>query len=264
MRDPCKVVLSVLVLLSGPLLTNAMAVGWGQECIDHGCLVNPVALEGCLPDGSCQGFSNNAAIYDAGGDPSNISDCLGDGDGDGIDDACGCTELLTGCCHPDGCLERMVPADCEAIGGMPFGACSPCALINCPLPACIGATEPCGEIHGEPGCESPYCCSQICGNLPDCCEAAICGNGVIDAGEECDDGNEVDGDGCDSNCTVTGCGNGIMTEGEECDDGNNDDGDGCSADCTIEVAIPAASTRGAVLLALLLLAAATGVLIWRR
>ena len=30
------------------------------------------------------------------------------------------------------------------------------------------------------------------------------------------------------------CGNGILEEGEECDDGNNEDGDGCSADCRIE------------------------------
>ena len=29
--------------------------------------------------------------------------------------------------------------------------------------------------------------------------------------EVCDDGNLIDGDGCDSNCTVTACGNGITT-----------------------------------------------------
>jgi cysteine-rich repeat protein len=28
-----------------------------------------------------------------------------------------------------------------------------------------------------------------------------CGNGEMDAGEECDDGNDVDGDGCDNDCT---------------------------------------------------------------
>jgi cysteine-rich repeat protein len=54
---------------------------------------------------------------------------------------------------------------------------------------------------------------------------------VTDPGEACEDGNLTDGDGCDSNCTVTGCGNGIVTEGEQCDDGNQDDGDDCSADC---------------------------------
>jgi cysteine-rich repeat protein len=31
---------------------------------------------------------------------------------------------------------------------------------------------------------------------------ALCGNGAQDAGEECDDGNYVGGDGCAANCTV--------------------------------------------------------------
>ena len=33
-------------------------------------------------------------------------------------------------------------------------------------------------------------------------ELARCGNGVLDPEEECDDGSNVDDDGCDSNCTV--------------------------------------------------------------
>jgi cysteine-rich repeat protein len=31
-----------------------------------------------------------------------------------------------------------------------------------------------------------------------------------------------------------GCGNGIIEKGEQCDDGNNADGDGCSAHCARE------------------------------
>ena len=62
---------------------------------------------------------------------------------------------------------------------------------------------------------------------------AACGDGVRNqAGEECDDGNLVDGDGCDANCTPTACGNGVLTAGEQCDDGNLLDGDGCDFDCT--------------------------------
>jgi cysteine-rich repeat protein len=60
---------------------------------------------------------------------------------------------------------------------------------------------------------------------------ATCGNGTVDAGETCDDANGADGDGCDSNCTVTGCGNGITTAGEDCDDGNALDSDGCPSTC---------------------------------
>ena len=29
-----------------------------------------------------------------------------------------------------------------------------------------------------------------------------CGDGILDSGEECDDGNNVDGDGCASDCTL--------------------------------------------------------------
>ena len=32
--------------------------------------------------------------------------------------------------------------------------------------------------------------------------AGICGNGVVEANEECDDGNTVDGDGCSSTCNI--------------------------------------------------------------
>lgn len=58
-----------------------------------------------------------------------------------------------------------------------------------------------------------------------------CGNGILDREETCDDGNTIDGDGCDSNCTPTGCGNGILTTPEECDDGNLAPCDGCDKQC---------------------------------
>ena len=61
-----------------------------------------------------------------------------------------------------------------------------------------------------------------------------CGNGVLEPGEECDDGNDNSGDGRSSTCRVEGpgggdCGDGVLELGEECDDGNNTNGDGCSS-----------------------------------
>lgn len=61
-----------------------------------------------------------------------------------------------------------------------------------------------------------------------------CGNGVKENAEQCDDGNKVNGDGCDVNCTVSACGNGVKAGAEACDDGNVANGDGCRADCTVE------------------------------
>ncbi len=69
---------------------------------------------------------------------------------------------------------------------------------------------------------------------------AICGNGVLNTTEECDDGNTVDGDGCSATCTIEVdpagpvCGDGILDAGEACDDGNTVNGDGCSALCVVE------------------------------
>jgi len=64
----------------------------------------------------------------------------------------------------------------------------------------------------------------------------LCGDGVVDAGETCDDQNGVNGDGCDGNCTATACGNGMVTAGESCDDGNVAGGDCCDAACAFEAA----------------------------
>jgi len=84
-----------------------------------------------------------------------------------------------------------------------------------------------------------------------------CGNGRKGPDEECDDGNFINGDGCDYKCGVERgfscafedgcvtncksvcksiCGDGIIAANEECDDGNTDEDDGCSSHCTVETA----------------------------
>ena len=68
-----------------------------------------------------------------------------------------------------------------------------------------------------------------------------CGDGNLDFGEECDDGNTASGDGCSAVCMNEGngedpyCGDGSVNQSsEECDDGNNNNGDGCSSVCLNE------------------------------
>ena len=108
--------------------------------------------------------------------------------------------------------------------------------------------------------------------IGDACDSPDCGNGVKEDHEECDDGNQVKGDGCEPDCTVSKdtdndgvydsvdncpdvanpdqtdtdgdkigdvcdspeCGNGFLEGSEKCDDGNTDDGDGCSHECKTE------------------------------
>ena len=60
------------------------------------------------------------------------------------------------------------------------------------------------------------------------CLSSQCGNGQVDDGELCDDGNNVSADGCRSDCRkVEICGDGEVDEGESCDDGNANTADGC-------------------------------------
>jgi cysteine-rich repeat protein len=118
-------------------------------------------------------------------------------------------------------------------------------------------------------CDPPGSSAGGNGNLcrGDC---TVCGDGVVDAGESCDDGNGVDADGCTNDCTIpnprcgdgstdpgegcdppgyaagavgnvcrgdcTVCGDGVVNGApgvEECDDGNLVDTDGCTNRCTI-------------------------------
>jgi cysteine-rich repeat protein len=67
-------------------------------------------------------------------------------------------------------------------------------------------------------------------------ETPECGNGTIEDGEQCDDGDGLSGDGCSSDCEIEEdeCGDGTLSAGEQCDDGNNSNGDGCSSVCTDE------------------------------
>lgn len=72
----------------------------------------------------------------------------------------------------------------------------------------------------------------------------VCGDGHLDSGEQCDDGNNVSGDGCSATCTIEQapqpvCGNGAVETGEQCDDGNTTSGDGCSSMCKHEYALQA-------------------------
>lgn len=63
--------------------------------------------------------------------------------------------------------------------------------------------------------------------------ASVCGDGVVDETfEDCDDGNNVGGDGCSEICRNELCGNGIVENGEECDDDNDNDMDLCTSNCT--------------------------------
>jgi len=121
-------------------------------------------------------------------------------------------------------------------------------LADCDDPVCASARScqpTCGNDRREPGeeCDDGNTvdgdgCDSNC-TLPRCC------NAIQDPGEECDDGNTIEGDGCDSNCTLPRCGNGIVDTSERCDDGNLANGDGCDSRCASSavVYVKASNTR---------------------
>ncbi|MEY4544198.1 MAG: hypothetical protein RL685_393 [Pseudomonadota bacterium] len=123
-----------------------------------------------------------------------------------------------------------------------------------------------GRVDPPEGCEPPGTdtCNARCQPIPAASRRGVCGNSVQETGEECDDGNTFEADGCSGGCEREVCGNGRLdpgeyceppntavcnarcipqlercgdrkiSAGEACDDGNTTDGDGCSARCALE------------------------------
>jgi cysteine-rich repeat protein len=73
---------------------------------------------------------------------------------------------------------------------------------------------------------------------------AVCGNGQVERGEQCDSG-ATDTTTCDADCSIPACGDSHLNAaaGEECEDGNVVSGDGCSVICRIEPASCVESSR---------------------
>jgi cysteine-rich repeat protein len=96
-----------------------------------------------------------------------------------------------------------------------------------------GGCGPCGNGMLDPGelCDDGnFVGTDAC---PPTCLPASCGDGHTWAGmEACDDGNLDETDACISTCTAASCGDGFVWVGTEaCDDGNGDDTDACPGTC---------------------------------
>lgn len=90
-----------------------------------------------------------------------------------------------------------------------------------------GAPPVCGDGHVDPGeiCDWGYGLNSDDGACTTHCEKAVCGDGLVWAGEEeCDagaDNNDENYGGCTTQCTLAaGCGDGQVQGPEECDQGD--------------------------------------------
>ncbi len=96
--------------------------------------------------------------------------------------------------------------------------------------------SPCGDGTIQSGEECDDGNSNDGDGCSSICQEEFCGDSVIQEGlgEQCDDGNTNGGDGCGPLCYTESCGDDVVQGSEECDDGNNENGDGCSSSCNIE------------------------------
>ena len=103
-------------------------------------------------------------------------------------------------------------------------------------PTATGSTGA-GPVCGDGVVDASEECDDGPNNADDAactagCKSAICGDSLIQNGVEgCDDGNAVDGDGCGADCQIESCGDGKVQGMEECDDGNAADDDACLSTC---------------------------------
>ncbi len=150
------------------------------------------------------------------------------------DDAC---DGVAGCIHTNNTVACTDGNECTGNDKCKDGACVGVAL-NCD-DGNVCTTDACdpakGCVHGNSNeeCED----GDACTTGDTCADGACVPGGPTD----CDDGDSCTEDSCDpdTGClhtpTTPCCGNGQVEAGEECDDGNTVGGDGCSAQCTKEL-----------------------------
>ena len=138
---------------------------------------------------------------------------------------CNGTDIVTDCCEVyETMSERCDDGELNDSPGYCYGDCSGyCGdgTVQSDYEACDD-----GRDNGQ-----PEHCNRQCDGL-----TSVCGNGIVEYGENCDDGNTVDGDYCSSNCRqITGrCGDGTKQDNEACDEGEDNNGyhGHCNEECS--------------------------------
>ena len=134
---------------------------------------------------------------------------------------------------------RQTGEECDDGNGRDFDGCSRDCLLERGRCGDGIVQQLLGE-QCEPSVHDPsltYGCSLQCRFV-----SSLCGNGVADDGEQCDQGpanSNAPNSYCRLDCGLARCGDGIVdTSSETCDDNNRLSGDGCSNVCKREQGAP--------------------------
>jgi cysteine-rich repeat protein len=225
----------------------------GEEC-DHGAQNGPNA--GCERDCTLSCVPSDPQRGDAHCDPHDPCKGVGKCGADfrctvsgalATGAACGGGNICRdGACQAPVCGDGIVtaPEECDdGVNDGSHGCNSQCRFVcvstdstrNCaPADPCQG-TSTCDDSTHLCGSRTPLADGTVCATGKVCrqgqCLPNLCGNGVVDPGEQCD---PPDGVTCDSNCQKIVCGDGIRSGAEQCDDGNTTNLDGCDSTCHFE------------------------------
>jgi fibro-slime domain-containing protein len=143
----------------------------------------------------------------------------------------------------DGIVAGTEQCDLGALNGTGLG-CSATCTIDSGF-ACVSTAPPDGgAVEGADGSAEG---GSDGGPAPQSvCHKTVCGDGIVEGAEQCDDGNLIPYDGCSPTCTLepkcngqgqcsSVCGDGLVEPPEQCDLGAlNGKHEGCSATCQLE------------------------------
>jgi len=188
----------------------------GFSCDDD----NPCTVDSCDSQEGCAHLPGEGDCTD--GDACTVGDhcqkglCIPGAETLECDDQNPCTDDW--CDHDAGCLSE---AD-DSNSCSDDDVCTPVDL--CQAGTCTGT--------GSLACDdSNPCTENLCDAVDGCQYPAVancCGNGIVEAGEVCDDGNQNNNDGCTNSCTknsgscsckFTGIDGGVVTVSGSCNAG---------------------------------------------